>query len=873
MAIDKKRIPQLGETLYLKSDASGNSMYLENNPSLVKALNMEHTSRLMKIIAIYIGVFSCILASGQQLNWANRTGGSFDDHGVGLCVDNSGNVYTLSSCGNGIDLGNGPITVGGSRDVLLMKHNQSGQLLWYKTFGGSSNETPSDLCLDPAGNIYVTGAFGGTMVAGPDTLIAQSYDEVFIIKIDATGQNILWGRHAGSNVANGPEIGNAIKYSTIDNSIVVTGSIVGNTSFGSFIVSGASGFLTKLDVNGNWLWALGLNSTSSGSGLALDIESNGEIYVSATATSVMRIIKYKAWGTMIWMRTASIGYQHAISLNLDHQGNLVIAGSNYLNSSNFAGLQITSPLYNRNGFVIKMDTSGAGLWCKIFETPASSAGCYAAFNNSGEIVVTGIFKTTIYTDTTIIADIYASEYELFICKLSPAGTLMWIKQLGTDLDDYANDLEVSNNNIYIHGIVEGLANPSFAPISFPASAGNSDIILAQISDCSPPSTIVLPWSTVICEGDSFSIFSLTNSSNYSYMWLHNGIPTNYTSPAINNIGTLSSSGSYAIQITNNGCTYTSKYVGLFVQPNPYANINLLNYGAPCNRDSILLDADSLPGISYQWMLNGLPIPGAIQHEYSADTTGSYELILTSNIGCTDTLAPIIAYVGPTPLVNAWTASDSICQGGSVNLYASGAVNYSWTPSSTINSPASSAPIATPSVSTTYMVIGTTTNCSDTAYVSVFVNIIAAPVIYFNGTQLWTNQTGVSYQWYLNGNPYPGATSQYYSPPVVGSWSLEITDSIGCSATSTTISIVGIEESAFDDITVFPNPSSDYFFIQSNEPVFSWIVTDQLGNVIIEHNSSATNTSQIDLSSEKPGLYFAVINCDDKIYYFKIVKSN
>lgn len=30
MALDKKRIPQAGETVYLKSDPSGNSMYLES---------------------------------------------------------------------------------------------------------------------------------------------------------------------------------------------------------------------------------------------------------------------------------------------------------------------------------------------------------------------------------------------------------------------------------------------------------------------------------------------------------------------------------------------------------------------------------------------------------------------------------------------------------------------------------------------------------------------------------------------------------------------------------------------------------------------------------------------------------------------------
>lgn len=56
------------------------------------------------------------------------------------------------------------------------------------------------------------------------------------------------------------------------------------------------------------------------------------------------------------------------------------------------------------------------------------------------------------------------------------------------------------------------------------------------------------------------------------------------------------------------------------------------------------------------------------------------------------------------------------------------------------------------------------------------------------TQTLTAMLGASYQWYLNGSPIPGATSQTYSTSAVGNYSAEVTMTTGCSGTSAVTTI-------------------------------------------------------------------------------------
>lgn len=117
---------------------------------------------------------------------------------------------------------------------------------------------------------------------------------------------------------------------------------------------------------------------------------------------------------------------------------------------------------------------------------------------------------------------------------------------------------------------------------------------------------------------------------------------------------------------------------------------------------------------------------------SPGATITYTVEGTSAAGCVNT-DQITVVLNPAADITAAPAYQ-ICEGGEVSLAVSGASTYSWTPTSTLFGPTSSAPIASPAVTTTYTVVGTDANgCTDSEQVTVTVvqidvNINAVPLI-------------------------------------------------------------------------------------------------------------------------------------------------
>ncbi|MBK0401666.1 T9SS type A sorting domain-containing protein [Adhaeribacter sp. BT258] len=81
-------------------------------------------------------------------------------------------------------------------------------------------------------------------------------------------------------------------------------------------------------------------------------------------------------------------------------------------------------------------------------------------------------------------------------------------------------------------------------------------------------------------------------------------------------------------------------------------------GIICQGDSSTLIASSLtPGVTYQWLNNGVPIPGATSAAYVAKTTGAFVVVTTNSDGCSATSILYTITVNPRP------ATPTITQGG------------------------------------------------------------------------------------------------------------------------------------------------------------------------------------------------------------------
>ena len=259
--------------------------------------------------------------------------------------------------------------------------------------------------------------------------------------------------------------------------------------------------------------------------------------------------------------------------------------------------------------------------------------------------------------------------------------------------------------------------------------------------------------------------------------------------------------------------------------------------------------------------------------FSGLTAGNYSCLikdselteLTKNFTITE----------PTTVIMATTVVTNVsCNGvsnGAINLTASGGTpgyTYNWGGGITTED-------RTGLAAGTYSVIITDAN-GCTANVSATITeptVIDATVSVVSGV-ITANQSGATYQWYQCSNILlVGENNQSFTPTNSGDYQVVVT--IGtCSQTSTcvTISTLGTQniESKIE-IAVYPNPSSDAFFIDSKENGVA-LVFDVLGKTI-QSQKITSGTTKLDLNNAPNGVYLLkVINDNNQSKTIKLIKK-
>ena len=235
-------------------------------------------------------IFILKLDSSGNYLWANRRGGPGREVGDGIAFDNSGNIYASGYFNGTVDFDPGEgvsnITSNGLSDVFISKFGPSGNYLWAKTIGGTSNDYSNPIGIDINGNIFMSGIFKTTVDfdpgAGTANLTSAGGYDIFILKLDSSG-NYLWAKSLGG-------LSDDQTWSIASDrsgDIVTTGKFAGTADFdpggGTANLTSAGSndiFISKLDSSGNYLWAKQLGGTGDDGGQPIAFDSSGNIYAS-----------------------------------------------------------------------------------------------------------------------------------------------------------------------------------------------------------------------------------------------------------------------------------------------------------------------------------------------------------------------------------------------------------------------------------------------------------------------------------------------------------------------------------------------------------------------------------------------------------------
>lgn len=103
--------------------------------------------------------------------WNQTWGGEWDENALDMAIDSSDNIYLT-----GYTMSYGA----GLFDICLLKYNNSGQLEWFETYGGSGTDIGWGIAIDHHDNIYVSGQYDD-----------GNESDAIVIKYDNNG-NYLW---------------------------------------------------------------------------------------------------------------------------------------------------------------------------------------------------------------------------------------------------------------------------------------------------------------------------------------------------------------------------------------------------------------------------------------------------------------------------------------------------------------------------------------------------------------------------------------------------------------------------------------------------------------------------------------------------------
>ncbi|HEV8131748.1 MAG TPA: SBBP repeat-containing protein [Acidobacteriota bacterium] len=316
-------------------------------------------------------------AAGNALVYSTYLGGRSTDQANGIGVDSAGNAYlTGSTQSTDFPTANAfqPASRGGFLEGFIAKLNPSGSALVYSSYiGGTDQEIPSGIAVDPTGNAYITGytqsadfpitggAFQTTLgggIGGVTCFTNRPCPDAFVTKVNAGG---------------------TLAYSTFLGGNRVEDYISSSDTAGAIAVDAAgNAYVTGATNSPNFPTRNAMQGTCTGCAQF----SNFEAFVTKLNPTGSALV----YSTYLGGSGGDIGYGIAI----DAAGNAYVTG--VTGSDDFPVLNAVQRTFsggNSDAFLVKLDSAGSKLYSTFLGGGGDETGRGIAADSTGAVYVTG----------------------------------------------------------------------------------------------------------------------------------------------------------------------------------------------------------------------------------------------------------------------------------------------------------------------------------------------------------------------------------------------------------------------------------------------------------------------------------------------------
>lgn len=404
-----------------------NFVYSSQNPLTYEKFITFHYVSLLVVIVFYFSKSPS--AFSQNLNWVRQIPGTGSNYLKSMTSDASGNIYVVGAFTGTINFGSGSSAgpaVGS--DIWFGKFSSTGNLIWAHGLVGGDDDFGWDIALDNSGNIYITGYFG--------TTTAQlDFDPGSGTAFPTVSHGLFFAKYNNNGIFQWVR--------TIGKSLVTTRShAIAVDNSGNVHVAGTiwSSSTQTIDFNPG----PGVNNLST---------NNGSIFYA----------KYNSSGNYLWARNVGPGNSsptECSDLALDSENNVYITGT--FNGSADFHPSSNSPVLNSSAgaaYVCKYNSSGNFVWSKQVSGQNGDWGKRLAVDGSNNVYVTGPYNT--------------NGRNIFLAKFNSSGAQQALKSIGGTNSDEGQALTLDGTgNLYLTGFFNG-TNINFNPDGPPKTLTSS----------------------------------------------------------------------------------------------------------------------------------------------------------------------------------------------------------------------------------------------------------------------------------------------------------------------------------------------------------------------------------------------------------------
>lgn len=347
-----------------------------------------------------------LLAQAMQTQWIATIGGNQFEENNSLAQAPCGDIYTVGFFQDSFGVLS---TFGQDReDGFITKYNDQGVLQWVQQLRGTSTDRINGIAITEDNSIFIVGEFRNTLYYNNDSLVSQGRLDVFVAKLDSSGQ-FQWAFSAGSSQDD----------SAHDIDILSNGNLVLTGYFQMELPWGPDTLRTN---------------------------TSRDVFVSCFAPD----------GTALWASFLNgPGVDESNSIATDSSNCLYIMGS--FRDFLYPNGNVVQSEGGVDAFLAKYDSTGQLLWTEIMGGPAGDQGRYVTVDVEQNVIAGGWISSYLSIPSNLTFIVGDQEEDIFAVKYRPNGDLIWAKVIGGTFDEriYAIDTD-QNGDIYFMGTLDSL---------------------------------------------------------------------------------------------------------------------------------------------------------------------------------------------------------------------------------------------------------------------------------------------------------------------------------------------------------------------------------------------------------------------------------